>query len=54
MLKDRLLLTLKYLWEESNAENYVTCVDIMRYLEKHGLEAPSRSTVYKDIKQHRN
>lgn len=51
MLSDRLLLTLKYLWEESTAEHYVTCVDIMRYLEEHGLKAPSRTTVYKDIKQ---
>ena len=51
MLNERVLLTLKYLWEESTADNYVTCVDIMRYLEEHGLKAPSRTTVYKDIKQ---
>ena len=33
MLKDRTLLTLRYLWEESTKENYATCADIMRYLE---------------------
>lgn len=51
MLNERILLTLKCLWEESTAEDYVTCVDIMHYLEAHGLKAPSRTTVYKDIKQ---
>lgn len=51
MLTDRTLLTLKCLWEESTKERYVTCSDIMRYLEKHGLKAPSRTTIYKDIDQ---
>ena len=51
MLKERILLTLKYLWEESTADHYVTCVDIMQFLEKNGIKAPSRNTIYKDIKQ---
>ena len=51
MLTDRVLLTLKYLWEESSEENYATGVDIMNYLEDHGIKAPSRNTIYRDIKQ---
>ena len=51
MLDDRKLLTLKYLWEESTEEHYVSCVDIMRYLAEQGLKAPSRATIYKDINQ---
>ena len=49
MVKNRLLLTLKYLWEETDESHTVSCVDIMNFLEENGFKRPTRNSVYSDI-----
>ena len=49
MVKNRLLLTLKYLWEETDSTHTVSCVDIMDYLVENGFKRPTRNSVYSDI-----
>ena len=49
MGKNRLLLVLRYLWEETDEENTVSAVDIMDYLESQGMSRPTRNSVYSDI-----
>ncbi|MBQ8995162.1 MAG: WYL domain-containing protein [Oscillospiraceae bacterium] len=49
MTKNRLLLTLQYLWNETDADHKVSGVGLMKYLASRGLKPPTRNTIYKDI-----
>ena len=46
-----ILLTLKYLYDETDIDHDVTSKSIMRMLEPHGIKAPDKRTIEADIDQ---
>ena len=47
---NRLLLTMKYLWEKTDIDHPASVRDIAAYLEENGLTA-TRKTIYHDVEQ---
>lgn len=47
---NRLLLTMKYLWEKTGIDHPASVRDIAAYLEENGLTA-TRKTIYHDVEQ---
>ncbi len=48
--KNRLLYILKYLWQNTDAEHYVTTAEILTYLKENGISC-DRKTIPGDIQK---